>query len=493
MADLDSFRAARWLRTLNLVLQAGLFLTFVLGLNYLARNHAWRYDLTQHRRYSLSPETLSYVQHLSQPVTIVVTFTDENDNPEVRGLLEEFKNASESRATGRITVKYLDPYQDRRKAEELGIEQPDVIMFLCGDRRRARPIDELYRIKNQKRDAFIGEQAITEALLDVSSPDRQHIYFLVGHAELRPDEVDPARGLSALRDQLRIRNFAVDTLDLSIARKIPTDASLLVATAPQSRYSAAEQELLRQYLGPSAGRLLLFLAPGISANNLGLDELLLDWGILVDDDVIYDTGADNITDDGDMIIKFLDGKHAITQTLIDNNVALRIGAARSVRPDPGRSPGSGLNVTTLAATSVTAWGEVSYRAMPHFDAGVDIRPIPGIEPKDRLGVAVASERTTVRDNLPFSVRGGRLVVFGTGDLAANARIANAGNQFLFLSAVNWTVDDRNHQLNVPPRPIERFTLSLSAGELLKLRYTLLFALPGAAALLGLAVYWTRRS
>ena len=52
---------------------------------------------------------------------------------------------------------------------------------------------------------------------------------------------------------------------------------------------------------------------------------------------------------------------------------------------------------------------------------------------------------------------------------------------------------RSISLNIPPRPIERFQLSLSAGNLLNLRYTLLLALPAAAALLGLLVYWTRRS
>ncbi len=46
MPPFDSFRAARWVRTLNLVLQAVLFLTLFAGLNYLARNHAWRFDLT---------------------------------------------------------------------------------------------------------------------------------------------------------------------------------------------------------------------------------------------------------------------------------------------------------------------------------------------------------------------------------------------------------------------------------------------------------------
>jgi hypothetical protein len=105
---------------------------------------------------------------------------------------------------------------------------------------------------------------------------------------------------------------------------------------------------------------------------------------------------------------------------------------------------------------------------------------------------VAAEPVTVRDNLPFTVPRGRLVVFGTGDLIDNIRFANAGVLNILLGAVNWTVNS-DTQLNIPARPLERFQLSLSAAELRNLRYSLMFGLPGVAALLGLAVYWTRRS
>jgi len=53
----DHLRTSRWARTAHLVLQAALFLTLVIGLNYLAGSHEWRFDLTRYRRYSLSPET----------------------------------------------------------------------------------------------------------------------------------------------------------------------------------------------------------------------------------------------------------------------------------------------------------------------------------------------------------------------------------------------------------------------------------------------------
>ena len=492
----DSFRTARWLRSLNLVLQAVLFLTLFGGLNYLARNYAWRFDLTQHRRHSLSAETKSYLRNLSLPVRIVATFTEDAENPEVAqawrdlsGLLREYVYATEGRAA-RITVSYLDVYQQRREAEQFGVEQPNVILLTCGDKRRVVTLDELYRVEAMEKKAFLGEQTMTAAILDVSNPARKKIYFLAGHGTLRPDDVDPARGLSALNDQLKLRNFDVELLDLGTARRIPEDAALVVVAAPQVRYDASEQELLRQYLATRAGRVILMLAPSVVH---GLDDLLYDWGVLVDDVAIYDTNPESFSDNGDFILRNF-APHPITQTLLDYRMTLRTGLCRSVRPDPGRATGNGLVVTTLAATYPTAWGEVAYnlRQQPVFDPGIDLRGLPNMAPANRLGVIVASERVQVRDNLPFSVRTGRLVAIGTDSLVVNQRLATEGNLTFFLNAVNWAVA-RDTQLNVPARPIERFQLTLNQRELTRLRYSLMVVLPAAAALLGLLVYWSRRN
>ncbi len=493
MARLDSFRTSRWLRTFNLVLQALLFFTFFAGLNYLARNHPLRFDLTAHRRYSLSPETLAWVQNLPSPVRIVATFPSDGDNPLVSGLLSEYAHATESNPNGRITVEYLDVDLNRRKAEELGVDQPNAIVLLCRDRREVLTVDSLYALKEQKRAAFQGEQKLTSAILDVSNPERQKIYFLRGHGESKPEDPDPRKGLSAVRDKLKDLNFDVIGIDLSIERGVPKDAALVVIVAPQARYTPAEQEILRRYLRDDAGRLIVLLAPGPSAIDLGLDDLFYDWGVLVDNDIVWDTGAENLTDTGDLLIHHFRKGNPIMQGLYDAGLWLRFGLTRSVRPDPGRTTSSGLSTVTLAASSPTAWGDVGvfHGQQPNYANRGNIHPLAGMDPPDALGVIVASERVAPRDNLPVSVRGGRLVVIGTGDLVANNRYAFAGNLPVFIGAVNW-MTDHEAQLKIPARPIERYQLSLSAGSLLHLRYTLLLALPGIAAALGLLVYWTRR-
>src|SRR4051812_45475816 len=132
----DSFRAARWVRLINLLLQAAFFLSLFAGLNYVAINHAWRFDVTANRRYSLSPETKSYLEGLERDVTVIVTLTENNDSPEltqayrdVSGLLREYVYLTRERAHGRVQVRYVDVYQNRREAEALGVDQPNIVVL----------------------------------------------------------------------------------------------------------------------------------------------------------------------------------------------------------------------------------------------------------------------------------------------------------------------------------------------------------------------------
>jgi hypothetical protein len=499
MSTAESFRTARWVRTANLLLQALLVSTLFLGLSYLARRHASRFDLIANRRYALSPETQSYLGQLTQPVRIVVTF-DQNSGDEelasiahdVDNLLNEYVFATRANDVGKISFEHLDVYQQRHEAEQLGIDQVGDILVICGEKKpRVLHLTDLYEFKNKHRTAFLGEQAFTAAILDVSSAGQKVIYFLSGHGEQRPDDVDPVHGLSLLGDELRHRNFDVELLDLSVTDKIPDNAALLIAAGPQGAFDRAEQEQLRQFLATRAGRLILLVDPG---QPFGLDSLLADWGIVADDDVICDTGAKNITDDGDLIL-WAYNPHAVTKILIDNNLHLRLGLTRSVRADPSHILDDSLTVTILASTSPTAWGYLNYRrpGLPAFTPGIDIKGTA--KTQDCLGVIAASERVKALDangeTLPLSVPGGRLIVCGTSELATNNRLVNPGNQNLMLAAINWATD-RDTQLAIPARPIERYQISLSTLSLAQLRLALLLFPPAVAALLGLLVYWTRR-
>lgn len=492
----DSFRAARWIRTINLLLQAALFLALFGGLNYIALNHTWRFDLTQNHRHSLSAETKSYLEGLQREVKIIVTLTDDGDNDQaaqayrdITGLLREYTYATRNSPNGKIVVHEVNVYQNRHEAETLEIDRPNVVVLICGQTRREMPLIEFYRVnlKAGRKESFLGEAALTAAILDVSSLEKKKIYFIAGHGEMRFDDVKPLRGLSDLGIELRHRNFELVGLDLSLVTKIPDDADhgLIIIAAPQTRFQPAEEEMLRNFLQTRAGRVILMLEP---AKQHGLDNLLFDWGVIVYDNFIIDPDPRSLLENNDLRIwnRVADPISHITDNLISNDLTVVVGPSRVVSDELGRSTNDGLSVKKLLATSDKAWGESDYRS------GTPAQYTPGQDLHGHLGVMVISERTQPANNLPLSVRGGRLAVIGTGDVVTNNRINSAGNLNLFLATVNWTAD-RDTQLNIPARPIQRFQLSLSQEELMRLRLGLLAVVPGVIAILGLIVYWTRRN
>jgi ABC-type uncharacterized transport system involved in gliding motility auxiliary subunit len=494
MAYYDSFRAARWIRFINLVLQALLFLTLFAGLNYIALNHTWgRFDLTESRRHSLSAETRSYLDRLERDIRIIVTISNDGTDKDaaqayrdISGLLREYTYHTRNNPHGKVGVRFIDVYQNRKEAEDLQIDRPNQVVLLSDNHRRVLSMADFYsNSKNLKREAFRGEAVLTAALLDVSTPVKKRIYFLSGHGELQPNDVDRRRGLSDLRDQLQLRNYEVVGLDLSLTRKIPDDASLVVIAGPQGQLQPFEEELLRNFLTTRAGRLILLIDYGVLP---GLENLLFDWGIRVFDNVIIDPDLRSITENNDMRLwgpGFIrDSASHITDNLIDGDLSIICGPARVVTDDLSRSLDDGLSVKKLITTSPSAWGETSYR-LKSFEY------TPDQDLKGALSVMVISERLKPA-NLDLSVKGGRLAVIGTSDLVTNDRIINVGNLSLFLATVNWTIN-RDTQLNIPVRPIQRFQLALSAEELVQLRLGLLLGVPGLVALIGIAVYWTRRN
>ena len=485
------FAYYRWTNALNTLFQVVLALLLFAGAMHLGARFPWRLDLTENHRYSLSAETLSYLENLETPVRVIVTIAPDNSLDEhdqlyrdVRGLLREYEYAARTQTGSRFQVEFVNIYQQRRQAQliagEFGVEQEDLIIFATENRQRIVFPNEIYQTRDRKRKSFRGEQAFTSALLDVTAEKPQTLYFVTGHNEMRFDDPDPYRGLSQLGDALLQRNFELRELDLKTVDRVPEDADLVLLISPRTPLLSREEEVLRRYLANDAGRLIAMIDP---RTRHGLGELFYEWGLQLDDVVIMDDGPDALAGGGDLILTRY-AEHPITRNLLANHLPLIVGFSRSVREDQGRPLDDSIAVQPLIGTSATSWGERSYRQDIAFVYDPDT-DLPG-----PLSVAAVSERQ-IPSQLGINIPGGRVVVFGTSDLITNNRIHALGNLTLFLNTINWMVD-RDTMTNIAPRPIDQIQLVLSRDEIQRLRLTLLGFLPGMMALSGVIVYWIRR-
>lgn len=75
----DDFRRMNRLRLGNTALQVLLAVLLLGGLNYLGSHYYERWDWTEDRRFSLSPETRARLAQLTEPVEILVVLPSEGE------------------------------------------------------------------------------------------------------------------------------------------------------------------------------------------------------------------------------------------------------------------------------------------------------------------------------------------------------------------------------------------------------------------------------
>lgn len=493
MRPAADFRTTNRLNRLNRFLQILLAVAFVGGLNSLALRYHARFDLTAHHRYSLSPETRAYVEQLEEPVTIYVTLRDPGDTPEeelliryVRNLLEEYQATATRGNRSFLNVEYIDIFRERQRAEtlarEFGLQEPQIVLVTSRDRQRVLLPSDLLEFADREPVAFRGEEAVTSAILEVVQPEAPRVYSLVGHGEMRLDDVDPLRGLSLLAEQLRLRNIGTEPLDLTKQESVPEDARAIIVASPQGRLFSQEVEKLRNFLTQRGGRLLVYLDPW---RDHGMEELLFEWGIRADDMVVIDLAEDVRLPGGDSLVGQYTENHPVTNFLLANQIRVVTGLSRPIRPDLGRALDDRLRVTPLMGSSGTSWAESAYRQSS--DSGLTYDP--AVDLPGPVSMAVASERR-ISSQLGINLTGGRVLVFGNSDIVANNRLAQPGNQILALNAIAWLLD-RRQMLTISPRPIERYQIPLTETQLGRISLTLA-AFPVTAALLGLIVAFLRK-
>lgn len=486
----NEFRSARRFRLANRLIQIVLGLCLILSLNFLAAKYFGRIDLTQSGTYTLAPESKAYIRELVEPVDIIVTIPNDADVPELkqihqhlRKLFREYQAAGTIDGKSYIRVEYVDIYRQRKRAQELSnqynLTQENVILVAMGERTREIRQADLYEVEGNQITGFRGEKALTSAIIEVSSKDEDKIYFLVGHGEMRLDDVDPLRGLSQLESFLRERNYTLATLDLAIEADVPEDADLIVVPSPQASLLPEEVEKLRRYMSERNGRMIVLIDPW---RRHGMDDLFYDWGVLADDMVVVDEGPDFRAQGGDLIIRRF-AEHPITDLLVDYQITALFGQPRPVRTDPGALRDPRLKVTQIIGTSDQSWAERDYRTENPMQFN------PARDLKGPITIATVSTRSAGTE-LGITIPGGRFVAFGNSDFITNNRLRAFGNRTLFFNSLNWALS-RNNLLNIATRPLESYQVVMSERDLN--RILLYFAIiPGATALLGLFIFLIRR-
>jgi hypothetical protein len=273
------------------------------GVLAVANIAAFRYgerpiDLTRERVHTLEPETISQIRGLDRPVRFTAFYYGRLPQAAKQiGRVRQLLSLIEAENPEKVSVDFVDFQGDPARAEVLVERVPAAavatggVLIELGEGETAERMvvrdSEMFPNASSALSPegqpltteFLGEYAITTALMRMRLGDRPKVAFTTGHGESPPDEIDVrSRGAGLLRARLADVGFDVSTVDLS-RQDVPEGAALVLAAGPPSPFTKEEAGRLQSYLA-GGGRALLLLG-GREPN--GLEDLLRSFNIEIGD------------------------------------------------------------------------------------------------------------------------------------------------------------------------------------------------------------------
>jgi ABC-type uncharacterized transport system involved in gliding motility auxiliary subunit len=429
---------------------SGLVLVAALvGLNYIAVKKAKSWDLTPDKIFTLSDQTTGVLKGLKDEVKIQAFFSaSEPEYGELDQRLRQYKAQ-----TDKLQVEFVDPFKHPAMVKELNISQtgPRVVVKSGGKESRTKEV---------------SEEALTNALIEVSRGSTKKIYFTKGHGEHAvADKTE--RGLQLFVDSLKSEGYQTDEMVLTEHKEMPADAQALVIAGPVAALSDGEAKLVKEWV-EKGGKLVAMIDPGVAS---GLEGAFEAWGVRLGKDEVIDPEAQN----PEVAIAQQYADHPITTPRSSSfQLATIFPVARSV--GKSATPPAGWTVTELAKTGSRAWGETGSltSGQVKFDPGQDLKgPVP---------LAVAASKGTDT----------RVVVVGNSLFAANGYYRLSGNKDFALNAVSWTAKEES-RISIRPKQRQGNHLFLSADQKHWMTLWSFDVLPFGLLFAGLAVWQARKS
>lgn len=442
-------------------------------LNFLAVRYSARFDLTETQLFTLAPASQEITQELDRPVRLVIF--DSVRNPRDVQLLDSYR-----RLNDQFSYDYIDPVSNPSTAQSYGANQPGMVFLEVGEERRfLQSVGSASNPQNLGTPEPLSERQVTNALEQIVRDRTLTIYMMQGHEEHPIDGSDT--GLFQAVSSLEEKDYTVVPLDLAEAQAVPEDAHVVVIAGPAQDFFDAEVEAIETYLD-SGGGVFLMLDPRLDA---GLNRLLDNWGIILDDRLILDTsGAGQFVGLGPAAPIVSDyGDHPITQEFGDGRSFFPLARPVEVQdlPDVTSTPLLLTNAQSRAE-AISDDGNLAFdpEAPPEGPYVLGVALSRAVEPTaaDPSDDAAESSESTE----PAAAEA-RMVVIGNSSFVTDGVFNQQLNGDLFLNAVDWLGQEDDATLSIRPKTVTDRRLQMTAQQAWGLGVFSLLILP----LTGLAL------
>ncbi|MHB9033829.1 MAG: Gldg family protein [Anaerolineae bacterium] len=433
--------------------------------------YSLKIDLTREKLFQVSDVTINYLKTLQQDVNIYVladeaTFASGNGQYYSQAYQVIIKYQSYS---AKLHLEFVDLAVNPTfvsKYPNLTLAEGNILVT-SGDATQVLTASDLFDIQfsyatySNAITASNAEQALTSAILNVTTTNKPLVAIVKGH-----EEYDTASFVSILEKN----GFKTQQVSL-LTEQVPTDTAIILLAAPATDLSKDETAKLQAFLENNGayGRYFIYLASIYQGALPNLETWLTQWGITVQPGAVVETNTNRVMSNNayyglaDLVDTTLTGKMKSTE------VPLILPLTRPLKL--AFSSSMGYVTSPLLQYSATA----------------------GIASQDAASLADITISGPIVVGAESMYNGSGVIVYGSEYLIDGSLLTSSSvnNESYILSVFN-TLSPRQNAVSIPSKTVGGGTFMIAQSTMMLYAGLFIIILPLGILVTGFVIWFRRR-
>ena len=438
-------------------------------------------DFTEKKLYSLSDETRDKVKNLEDEITIQLINMDEYDY--VKEYAKKYTTVSD-----KIQVEEINDLSSRVDLmTKYDLDSTDsLIVIKTGDKEKTLSLSDLYTYDYTTYEQIdTTEEAITNAIIEVTIDDKPQIYILSGNTYYQTDQA-LASIISTLEDESNDVNY----LDILSKGSVPEDCDCLIITTLGKDISELERDQILQYI-QKGGKLMLLTSQNLLEDETpNFDTILQQYGISISYGAIFEQDTSKMLQNApEFVIADVDEYSTVMQG-IDMKLRMCLTDAGKIEfADEDKLTELGVQYETIATTGETAF------IRTNFDINSYTRTEQDGPEEEMIVGALVTKTISEDDNIQS-----KLIIYSNEICASNLQIPISNqyysyavdlynNEDVILNSISYLTERTDTITIRKTSEQEIYAVTDQEDEIIK---TIIFLLPVIIIGIGLVVWQVRR-
>ena len=339
----------KWLAKTSLtVLLIAIIIAVYIGINLLVEKIApTDIDLTKDKVYSLSEASKTFTKSIENDVEIMLI----NMNQSAKSVVEFAHKYSKENE--KIKVKEIDDVSKYPEiANEYNLTDTTTVMIIkSGNKEKVLTLYDLTTLDyttGEYKDKT--EEAMTNAILDVTVTEKPKIYYLSNHTKYS------SKYITYFIQSLANEANDVAELDLLTTGKVPDDASVLMITTLAEDMTVPERDAILNYIG-KGGKIIIFSDPNVGKISLpNFQKILDEYGVGISEGIMVEQDANKMLSGSPsaILVNINSSSSIMNQTDMNMNACL-MNSGKLTFKDEETLEKLKVEVETIATTNDTAF------------------------------------------------------------------------------------------------------------------------------------------